>query len=404
MMRRFVWLILLWGLGACTSPELACDDPLGCVTVEPGAPLVLVALLDISGPAADLSSDVLQGMVLAMAQRENSLLEHELSLVTYDAQCQMTGGSAAARQIVAEEDAVAVLGSICTESAAGALPLFAAAGMALVSPANTNPALGSTAVFSPPSYFRTIPSYLRQAEVMAQFAAQALEAKTAVLLFNDSSYSEGLRESFVSAFLEAGGTVPFQTRFDSGSSLDVMLQVAALNRPDVIYLPLYEAEATAVLNQAASVAGLENVTYLGPDSLLMPSFMPGTGTAVTSFYVSGYAVRGAAYDSFLTSWAANYGAPPSFPYAAFAYDATDLLLSAIARSAQQASNGTLLIGRLALRQTLANTANHAGLTGLLTCSESGECAANSTTAIFRLTGTDQLNAPWPPPVTWPPVE
>ncbi len=401
MMRRFVWWVLLLGLVACSSPELECTDPLGCVVIEPDDSLILAALLDASGPAAELSAEIKQGIELAFAQRENRLLEHEISLVPFDAGCSEAGGETAAQQIVAELGAVAVLGPVCAESASGALPLIEESGGMLVSPANTDPFLANTAVSSPPFYFRTVPNYLHQADVMARFASTVLEAETAVVMFNDSTYSEGLRETFGNAFLEAGGTLPFQTRFDAGSGLEVMLQVAALNEPDVIYLPLYEAEATAVLNQAANIAGLEEVTFLGPDSLLMPSFMQGTGTAVNEIYISGYAVRGAAYDAFLADWRQTYGRSPADYYAVYAYDAADLLLAAIESSAQRGSSGALLVGRLALRLALAGTTAYPGIAGLLTCAETGECTAEGNVAVFRLADMDQLDAPWPPPVAWP---
>lgn len=402
-MRRFVWWVLLLGLVACSSPELACVDPLGCVIVEPDAPLVLAAMLDLSGPAAGLSREVRQGIELAFASRGNSLLEHELSLLVYDSACREAGGTEVGQQIAGTAEIVAVLGPVCAESATGALPLIAETGGMLVSPANTNPFLASAAVSSPPYYFRTIPHYLHQADQMARFAAEVLEAETAVILFNNSAYSEGLREAFGNAFLQTGGLVPFQTRFDAGSGLDVMLQVAALNEPDVIYLPLYESEATTVLNQAANIAGLGNVTFLGPDSLLMPSFMQGVGTAVSSMYISGYAVRSSAYNAFLADWQQAYATVPADVYAAYAYDAADLLLDTIESSAQRGSSGDLLIGRQALRRALTSVIDYPGITGLLTCAGTGECAADGTVAIFRLAEMDQFNAPWPPPVVWPPT-
>ncbi len=402
-MRRFVWWVLVLGLVACSSPELECADPLGCVLIEQDEPLLLAFALDTTGAAAALSQEIQQGMELALAERENSLLEHEIALQLLDTMCSETGGAAAATQIAGEAGVVAVLGPVCAESATGMLPLIAETGGVLVSPANTNPQIGGTAVSAPPYYFRTIPHYLHQAEVMARFAAEVLEAETAVVMFNDTPYSEGLREAFGNAFLEAGGTVPFQTRFDAGSGLEVMLQVAALNEPDVIYLPLYEAEATTVLNQAGTVAELSDTAFLGPDSLLMPSFMQGTGAAVTPVYVSGYAVQGPVYDAFSANWRQRYGRMPTDFYAAYAYDAATWLLAAIEESTQRDSSGALLIGRQALRLTLAGTSDFAGVTGVLTCTEAGECADVDTVVIFRLTERDQLDAPWPPLVVWPPA-
>ena len=59
---------------------------------------------------------------------------------------------------------------------------------------------------------------------------------------------------------------------------------------------------------------------------------------------------------------------------AHAFDATNILLDAVESVAQQGEDGTLLIGRQALRDAVAATADYAGLTGTLTCSEFGDCA------------------------------
>lgn len=399
-MRRFLILCLL-ALSACAAPEMSCTDPLGCVFVRANQPLLLGALLDVSGPAAALSNEVAQGMTLALAQRDNRLLEHPLRVQLFDARCERAAGETAAREIARTEQIVAVLGTVCGESAAGALPPLTEAGMLLLSPANSAPQLTHTAVFPPP-YFRAIPHSLRQAELMARFATEVLQAETAVIFYNETPYSEGLRQTFASTFTQLGGSVPFQTRFSPGSSLDVMLQVAVLNEPDVIYLPLYEIEATTLINAALSLPRLQETAFLGTDSLLLPSFPAGLGAAPEGgLYVSGYAVRSQEYAQFLAAWQQAYATVPETPYAAFAYDATDLLLNAIAAAAQRDSGGALLIGRAALRQALAETRDWPGLSGSLTCAPSGECASGSALAVFRLTDIDQPASAWPPPPYWP---
>ena len=51
-----------------------------------------------------------------------------------------------------------------------------------------------------------------------------------------------------------------------------------------------------------------------------------------------------------------------------------MLLNAVESVAQQGEDGTLIIGRQALRDAVAATAGYEGITGTLTCSEFGDCA------------------------------
>jgi branched-chain amino acid transport system substrate-binding protein len=70
----------------------------------------------------------------------------------------------------------------------------------------------------------------------------------------------------------------------------------------------------------------------------------------------------------------KFNAPPSTSYYLFGYDAARLLFSAIESTAVREKNGTLHIGRQALRNTLYATKDVKGVTGTLTCDEYGDCA------------------------------
>jgi branched-chain amino acid transport system substrate-binding protein len=49
-------------------------------------------------------------------------------------------------------------------------------------------------------------------------------------------------------------------------------------------------------------------------------------------------------------------------------------LDAVEAVAQQGEDGTLIIGRQALRDAVGATSDYEGLTGTLTCDEFGDCA------------------------------
>ncbi len=57
------------------------------------------------------------------------------------------------------------------------------------------------------------------------------------------------------------------------------------------------------------------------------------------------------------------------------YDATNLLLHAIESVAVQNADGTLYIGRQALRDALYATADFEGVSGTINCDEFGDCGA-----------------------------
>jgi branched-chain amino acid transport system substrate-binding protein len=118
-------------------------------------------------------------------------------------------------------------------------------------------------------------------------------------------------------------------------------------------------------------------------------------------YVSGPAVSGPAYAEFLRKWKTKFGGVPPSGYHAHAYDATNMLFAAIEKVAIVDADGTVHIGRQALRDALYATKDFNGLTGTLTCDANGDCATGEALGIFRLTQAE-VNGAWPPPVFWQP--
>jgi len=82
----------------------------------------------------------------------------------------------------------------------------------------------------------------------------------------------------------------------------------------------------------------------------------------------------AGYKDFLAKHQKKYGEKPLAPFHAHGYDAAMIIFAAIKKVAKTAPDGTLCIGRKALRDALYATKNFKGLTGNLTCNEFGDCA------------------------------
>ena len=74
----------------------------------------------------------------------------------------------------------------------------------------------------------------------------------------------------------------------------------------------------------------------------------------------------------------------------------NILLDAIEAVAEEADDGTITIDRQALRDEVAATTDYEGITGVLTCGETGDCATGEALAIYQITEEEldgQLAAP-----------
>lgn len=397
-------LLFTLALSACSGgDELVCEDAIGCVTVAPDEPITIAYMLTISGATAFLGEDSRGGIEIAIDDRGGKLLDHNINLKGEDSGCSAEGGQTAAQKLAADTQIVGIIGSSCSSEATAGLPIISEAGMLMISPSNTAPALTNKEGTWHPGYYRTAHNDLFQGRVAADYAYNELGARTAATIHDGSPYADGLQGVFADRFKELGGTVTFQGAVNVGDTdMRPILTNVGAGSPDVLYFPIFEPEGNFIAAQSKEVAGLENTVLFGADGLLSESFPSGTGPAAVGMYLSGPYVEGDAYQQLLAKWDAKFGGSPPSGFHAHAYDATNILLDAIEKVALKGDDGTLLIPRQALRDAVTATAGFRGVTGTLACNETGDCATGEALGIYRITDAEVSGSNWPPEAVWTP--
>jgi branched-chain amino acid transport system substrate-binding protein len=134
-------------------------------------------------------------------------------------------------------------------------------------------------------------------------------------------------------------------------------------------------EGDYIVLQANEMEELEGVTLMSAEGLYFDAFIEAVGQAgVGMYFNTPVRPEGPDYDAFMARYQTKYNAlPTSSPYPAHTYDAVNLLLDTMEAVAVQEKDGTLHIGRQALRDALYATAGYQGLTGSLTCDQYGDC-------------------------------
>ena len=117
-------------------------------------------------------------------------------------------------------------------------------------------------------------------------------------------------------------------------------------------------------------------------ALFSPDVVTAAGDAIEGFRVSSPIISGAAYDEFVKKYIDKFGTQPVSIFHAHAYDAFMMLKAAIEKVALVDVDGTLHIGRQALRDALYATRDFPGITGRLSCTPTGDCA-NSVIGIYE---------------------
>lgn len=415
-MKRATLLVLLSILGAmflvacggdsATEPaadapaadapaEVTCTDAIGCVEVAPGDPIVLASALVISGPNTELGLDSQYGVEIAIDFR-GEIMGHPIILQPEDDGCSAEGGQTSAQKIVSNPQIVAMIGTSCSGAGVPAATIISNAGYAMVSPSNTSPSLTDPELHEA-GYLRTAHNDQIQGAAMADFAYNELGVRKAAAIHDGDPYTEGLANVFSESFQALGGElVAFEAEAADATNVEPLLTSIAAAGPEFIYLPVFIPLGSLITNTASEIDSLNGVILAGADGIQSPSFLANTSGTSEGMYASGpdLSFSNTFYtDTFLPAYMEKAGSEPTAPFHAHAFDATNMVLDAIEQVAQQAADGTLLIGRQALRDALYATAGLEGITGTITCNEFGDCA-DPKISVSQVQGSDFVRI-WP---------
>ncbi len=358
-----------------SSAPLVCNDPLGCVEVAPDDPIIIASALVITGPNEQLGLDSQYGVEIAI-DFYGPVLGHPVQLQAEDDGCNAEGGQTAAQKIVSNPQIVGVIGTSCSGAGVPASRIISDAGYVMISPSNTAPVLTDEATHQA-GYLRTAHNDKVQGRAMAEYAIQVLGVKKAAAIHDGDPYTEGLASVFRDSFIELGGEiVAFEGESADATNVEPLLRTVAAAGPEFIYYPVFIPLGSLITKTARELPALQGVYLAAADGVQSPDFLSAAGSAAEGMYVSGpdLSFANATYDRIVAAYREKYGTAPLSVFHAHAFDATTLLLKAVEQVAQKGADGTLLIGRQALRDALFATSGYQGVTGTLTCNQFGDCA------------------------------
>ncbi|MFQ6016303.1 MAG: branched-chain amino acid ABC transporter substrate-binding protein [Anaerolineae bacterium] len=397
------------------------EDAIGVVKIAPGEPIHIGYMQPLTGPAVVYGESLKGAIELAVADR-GQLLGHDIKLTGFDSGCSAEGGQTAATKVAADPTIVGVIGTTCSSAMTAAMPTVSEAGLTIISQANTSPKLTNPNETWMPGYFRTAHNDIFQGAVAARFAYEELGARTAAAIHDGDPYTEGLATAFYDAFIELGGEgVAFEAVNKGDTDMRPVLTSIAANPPDVLYFPIFEPEGNFIAAQSVEIPGLEDTILFGADGLTVSTFAPSTGEAALGMYLSGPFLTGDKAAKFMADYEAMHGEKPPGPFGEHGYDAINILMDAIEKVAAADAEGTLYIGRQALRDAVEATSGFEGITGTLDCGPKvhatvgryagvefrGDCATGEAIAIFQvdaewIASEDVYQMGVHPPVVWTP--
>jgi branched-chain amino acid transport system substrate-binding protein len=317
---------------------------LGCVTPPKQAQnsdtIRVGALLPFTGDLAASGANIERALIWVVEQVNNAggVAGRKLELVTRDGGSDVEVGLAAARDLVENENVIAIIGPENDDLAAVLLPYVELHEVILISGGATATSFSNAT--SGGIWFRTIPSSHAFAAVMAQ-RIYAAGAQTLAIMFENNVFGNDMATLIQNEFVANGGTdvggVPFTP--GSGSYSDVLDRISAL-APQAVALVAYPKEGAAILQDMGPIVGA--VKWYLAHTLYSSAFVANTPVdELMSMEGVAPAVSPDDKELFASYFANRWpGDSPLLP-AYFNYDALALLALAIEAAATDAGTGAV---------------------------------------------------------------
>jgi branched-chain amino acid transport system substrate-binding protein len=377
----FLFVLFSLVLAACGGAAFECTDEIGCVDIAEGDPVKIASLQALSGELASLGTDQVRAIELAIADAGGEVHGHAVTLQSEDDLCSAEGGTTGATKIVSDPQVVGIIGTSCSGAGVPASQIMSEAGLVMVSGSNTSPALtsigGTAGTAWQPGYYRTAHNDTIQGRAAAEFAFVELGVTKAASIHDGDPYTQGLTSVFDQVFQELGGELVLATAVNKGDTdMRPVLTSVAAEGAELVFFPIFQPEGDFIVLQSKEIDGFEDITLMGADGLLSDTFVESVGDDGVGMYFSGPETpSGQAYADLVADYEAAYGEAPIQSFHGQAYDALSVVLAAIEGVGVLDDDGTLHIGRQALRDALYATRDFTGVTGSYTCDSFGDCAA-----------------------------
>jgi branched-chain amino acid transport system substrate-binding protein len=173
-----------------------------------------------------------------------------------------------------------------------------------------------------------------------------------------------------------GGDIVLNASINKGDTkMHPILSAVESLGAQLLIFPLFQPEGNHILLQARGLPGFEKILLMSDGALIQNSFLNAVKDKGKGVYFIGPSFpQNAIIDALTKKYEKKFATSPGTNYYLSAYDSANLLFKAMEKIGIHDRNGTLHIGRNALRDALYTTAGFPGVTGSLSCNSFGDCA------------------------------
>jgi branched-chain amino acid transport system substrate-binding protein len=300
----------------------------------------------LSGDLSALGKGIQHSVELAVKQANdtNAVPGWKLEASSVDDEGKPDVGKNGATKLASDDQVIGVVGNLNSSVSQQTQPIFAAANITQISPANTNPTLTIGADAASPkraykTYFRTCTTDA----VQGPFAARYLLGqgiKNVATIHDKKAYGQGLVDAFTTEFKKGGGTITAaETINPDESNYQAVVSKVAPSSPQAVYYG-GEYPQGGPLSQQMKSAGL-NVPLMGGDGIYDPKYVQLAGPTSNGDLATSVGAPTESTDAgkkFLSEYQAAGYAEPSAAYGGYSFDAANAIIRALKTSLASASD------------------------------------------------------------------
>ena len=298
----------------------------------------------LSGDLSALGKGIQNSVDLAVKQANanNTIPGWTLQVEPVDDEAKPDVGKNGATKLASDDQVVGVVGNLNSSVSQQTQPVFAAANIVQVSPANTNPTLTRGADLNTrtyKTYFRTCTTDITQGAFAAKFLLDQ-GIKTAATINDKKTYGQGLVKYFTEAYTKGGGTVvAAETINPDESNYAPVISKVSPSKPGAVYYG-GEYPQAGPLSKQMKDSGL-TVPLMGGDGIFDPKYIDLAGSSSNGDLATSVGAptdSTAAGKKFLADYEAAKYADPSAAYGGYSYDAANAIIAALKTSLASASD------------------------------------------------------------------
>lgn len=281
----------------------------------------------LTGDAANLGINIKKGAELAVSQFTEKNPDCKVTIVDFDSQGSPDKAPDLAKSAIDNKAVVGIVGPAFSGESKAANPLFDEAGLPIITPSATNPALSTNGW---KIFHRALASDAEQGPGAAKYIKDTLAAKSVFVVDDASEYGKGLADIVKSSLgdLVKGTDTVQQKQTDFSATVTKIKDASA----DVLFYGGYYAEAGLLAKQLRD-AGVKTVMVAG-DGVKDPGFVDAAGAdAAEGAIMTCPCAPPENFAEFTAAYKAKFNEDPQ-TYGAEAYDSANAFLAAIAAGKQ----------------------------------------------------------------------